>query len=81
MTYAVTQERRGAASSATLPELMGHVTTTGTSSVKQVNYVNQVTVEAVGWTSQILSEASDGSSISCTVALVRVARRSVAKLI
>ena len=45
VSCAVTQERRGAASSATLPELMGHVTATATSSVKQVNYAHQVTIE------------------------------------
>ena len=45
VSCAVTQERRGAACSATLPELMGHVTATATSSVKQVNYAHQVTIE------------------------------------
>ena len=38
VSYAVTQERRGAVSSATLPELMDHVTAVATSSVKQVNH-------------------------------------------
>ena len=41
VSCAVIQERRDAASSATLPELMGHVTAMVTSSVKQVNYVHQ----------------------------------------
>ena len=51
VSCAVTQERRGAACSATLPELMGHVTAMATSSVQQVNYSHQVTIECIGWTS------------------------------